>query len=165
MTSFFWFRIYYKYASLVSPIIMSSRGPEKNVHNAVLKEPWWWGELGSRVGGWQAQWRTQSLNYGRGEVSRPRPGSGRVYNKLGGAECLHISGNLLSHWAVSPCSFVKTWLFCFDMCLSFWTFPLMTNKCCEFKAWEILLHFRHGVLAVYGTCERSSMPWTHGDKP
>lgn len=33
MTSLFWFRIYYKYASLVSSIIMSSSGPQINVNN------------------------------------------------------------------------------------------------------------------------------------
>lgn len=39
--------------------------------------------VGSWVGGWQTQQRTL-INCGRGGVSLPNPGSGRVYGHMGG---------------------------------------------------------------------------------
>lgn len=60
----------------------------------------------------------------------------------------------------SPGSFVKLGFLSFDICFSFWTFPLITNRCCEFKLWERQLHFRHGALATYGTWERNPVPGT-----
>lgn len=133
MTSLLWFRIYYKCASSVSPIIMSLSGPEINVNNTVqpLRNP----------GGGRVRDLSRGLA-GSAEDAfinlwefNPSSGSGRLYNHaVGNRACLRLrkaSPQLLGF----PQLFCQV-LFSFDICFSFWTFPIITNRCCKIKPWE-----------------------------
>lgn len=113
-----------------------------------------------RVEGWQAQQRTHSLDYGRGGVSRPSPESGRVHNQVVGSRVLlwlrEVSPQPLGWFSL---------LLCQNWALQFWHFfppfgffVLLQVSIVNLTPWETLLHLRHGVVGVHGTCGRNPIP-------